>query len=147
MTRALMIRSSVRPVATIGIVSNQAGTCSGYSPAIPPSLGGSTLFVYTPSAAAAFRSQEMLPFFAEQGSTGWNATRFQTNLDSLFGTQLGATLASLVPANQSSLISIGVTTVGSPLIVSALPSSPKASCSTVGVTWMLVALTAMLFCF
>ena len=77
----------------VAIVSNAAGTCSGYSPAIPPTLGGSTLFVYTPSAAAAFRSQVMLPFFAEQGSSGWNATTFQTNLNSLFNTQLGASVA------------------------------------------------------
>jgi hypothetical protein len=130
----------------IGIVSNAAGACSGSSPAIPPSLGGSTLFVYTPSAAAAFRSQVMLPFFAEQGSTGWNATKFQTNLDNLFSTQLGATLTFLVPANQSSLVSIGVTTVDSPGIVSVPPSSPKSSCSAVGVTWLLVTLAAMLFC-
>jgi hypothetical protein len=96
----------------VAIVSNKKGTCSGYSPAIPPTLGGSTLFVYTPSAAAAFRSQVMLPFFAEQGSTGWNAATFQTNLDNLFNTQLGATLTFLVPANQSSLVSVDITTVG-----------------------------------
>ena len=96
----------------VAIVSNAAGACSGSSPAIPPSLGGSTLFVYTPSAAAAFRSQVMLPFFAEQGSTGWNAATFQTNLDNLFNTQLGATLSFLVPANQSSLVSVDITTVG-----------------------------------
>ena len=96
----------------VAIVSNKKGTCSGYSPAIPPTLGGSTLFVYTPSAAAAFRSQVMLPFFAEQGSTGWNAATFQTNLDNLFKTQLVATLSFLVPANQSSLVIVDITTVG-----------------------------------
>lgn len=111
----------------IGIVSNKQGTCTGYSPAIPPSLGGSTLFVYTPSAASAFRSQVMSPFFASQGATGWNATQFQSNISTLFNTQLGATLQSLVPANQSSLITIDVTTVGSIDVTPATPLTPSAS--------------------
>ena len=108
----------------IGIVSNKQGTCTGYSPAIPPSLGGSTLFVFTPSAASAFRSQVMSPFFAGQGASGWNATQFQSMIGTLFNTQLGATLASLVPANQSSLITIDVTTVGS---IDVAPVSPTAA--------------------
>jgi hypothetical protein len=96
----------------IAVISNKQGTCSGYSPAIPPNLGGSSLFVYTPSAASAFRSSVLTPFFANQGSSGWNATQFVTQVNNLFDTQLGATLTFLMPANQSSIISIGVTTVG-----------------------------------
>ncbi len=97
----------------IAIVSNAQGTCSGYSPAIPPSLGGSTLFVYTPSAAGAFRTQVMLPFFADQGASNWNSQFFGTNLDVLFTKQLTATLTYLIPANQSRLVSVGSTTIGS----------------------------------
>lgn len=101
----------------VAIVSNAGGTCTGYSPAIPPNLGGSSLFVYTPSAASAFRSTVMLPFFAKQGSSGWNATQFMSIVDRVFNDQLGATLTFLVPANQSNLISIEVTTVGGPNVM------------------------------
>jgi hypothetical protein len=97
----------------IAVVSNKNGTCQGFSPAIPPSLAGSTLFVYTPSAADAFRSQVMSPFFAKQGPTGWNSTLFSRNVGGLFDIQLGATLANLDPANKSSLVKVDVTTGGS----------------------------------
>jgi hypothetical protein len=99
----------------IAIVSNKQGSCAGYSPAIPPNVAGSSMFVYTPSAASAFRSTVMSRFFAAQGSASWSTTTFQTEVNKLFDIQLGATLTHLIPANQSSLISVGVTTFGSPV--------------------------------
>ncbi len=98
----------------VAIVSNKAGTCSGYSPALPPNIGGSSIFIYTPSAAKAFRTSVMTPFFAAQGAAGWNSVLFQTKANDLFDKQLGATLDNLAPANQASLIAIDVTTVGEP---------------------------------
>jgi hypothetical protein len=131
----------------IGVVSNKpTPKCTGFSPAIPPNLGGSSLFVYTPSAAAAFRSDVMLPFFASQGATGWNATQFQTGLDGLFNTQLGATLTLLSPANNASLIGINV--VGSTNVTENRQYFfPKAACSAVNVTWLLAALSALVVFF
>ena len=99
----------------IAIVSNKQGSCAGYSPAIPPNVAGSTLFVYTPSAASAFRSTVMSRFFAAQGAAGWSTTTFQSEVNKLFDIQLGATITHLIPANQTSLISVGVTTFGSPV--------------------------------
>jgi hypothetical protein len=113
----------------VAIVRNAKGTCTDYSPAIPPNLGGSSLFVYTPSAASAFRSVVMTPFFANEGSSGWNATRFMTIVNNVFNSQLGATLTFLIPANQSSLISIDVTTVGNPEVTVA-PSRSLSGAST-----------------
>lgn len=132
----------------IGVISNKpTPQCTGFSPAIPPNLGGSSLFVYTPSAAAAFRSDVMLPFFASQGDCGWNATQFKTGLDSLFNTQLGATLTLLSPANNASLISVSV--AGSPNVTAQHEFFfPKfAACSAVKVTWLLAALSALVVFF
>jgi hypothetical protein len=98
----------------VAIVSNKQGTCAGYSPAIPPNVGGSSIFVYTPSATTAFRNKVMSPFFAAQGAAGWNEAQFQSDIDKLFGTQLNATLTLLHPANKCSLIAIDVTTVAEP---------------------------------
>lgn len=106
-------------------LAEQAAAAAGAA-AIPPNLGGSSMFVYTPSAASAFRSTVMMPFFASQGGSGWNATTFLTNVDNLFNTQLTATLGLLIPANQSSIITIGVTTRGSPE-VTAIGGDNRAS--------------------
>ena len=116
----------------VAIVTNKHGSCSGYSPAIPPNVGGSSLFVYTPSAATAFRNKVMSPFFAAQGAAGWNEAQFQTKVGELFNTQLGATLAGLTPANQCSLISIDVTTVGLPSQASGASAAPFS------IVWLLV---------
>jgi hypothetical protein len=136
----------------VAVISNSGGNCSGYSPAIPPNLGGSSLFVYTPSAATAFRTNVMLPFFASQGGSGWNSSKFQTDVDSLFNTQLGATLAQLVPANQSSIISVGVKTADAASANTAQQNQPafffpKAASSTPAVTWLLVALVSFMLYF
>ena len=124
----------------VAIVTNKQGSCSGYSPAIPPNVGGSSLFVYTPSAVTAFRNKVMSPFFAAQGAAGWNEAQFQSKVGELFNTQLGATLAGLSPANQCSLISIDVTTVGQP---SQAPN-PKASASALSIVWPLLLCAAAL---
>ena len=109
----------------VAIVSNKQGTCSGHSPAIPPNVAGSSIFVYTPNAAEAFRNKVMSPFFAAQGAAGWNEAEFQSRISTLFNKkQLNSTLTLLHPANKCSLISIDATTVG------LAPQSPKASAST-----------------
>jgi hypothetical protein len=106
----------------IAIISNEhPGSCSGYSPAIPPNVAGSTVFVYTPSAASAFRSTVMSRFFAAQGAAGWSATTFLSEVNKLFDKQLAATLGNLIPANVSSLIKVDVTTVD------AVPAQPDSS--------------------
>ena len=128
----------------VAIVSNKNGTCAGFSPAIPPSLGGSTLFVYTPSAASAFRSQVMLPFFANQGPAGWNTTSFLSNMDNLFGVQLTATLTNLDPANKCSLVTVEVTTGGS-INVMAAPS--RASSGTAATRFTIKWMVALVYAF
>ncbi len=129
----------------VAIVTNKHGSCSGYSPAIPPNVGGSSLFVYTPSAATAFRNKVMSPFFAAQGAAGWNEAQFQTKVGELFNTQLGATLAGLTPANQCSLISIDVTTVGEPNRGESSDSSIRTGNIVAGVIGGLVYLGLMIF--
>ena len=154
----------------VAIVTNKAGTCTGYSPGIPPNIGGSTLFVYTPSAASAFRSTVLMPFFAARGAEGWNATLFQSGVTDMFNKQLGATLTNLSPANQASLITIDVTTSGQTPAPSSVPqcqqntpvASPKtppgddsgrplrsqssASVSSCAIVVLSIALSALLAC-
>jgi hypothetical protein len=94
----------------------------------------------------------MLPFFASQGGSGWNSSKFQTDVDSLFNTQLGATLAQLVPANQSSIISVGVKTADAASANTAQQNQPAfffptAASSTPAVTWLLVALVSFMLYF
>jgi hypothetical protein len=96
------------------VTNNPQSSCAGYSPAIPPNLAGSSLFVFTPNAAAAFRAKVMAPFFAAQGAPNWNEAQFLTGIGALFKTQLDATLERLSPANNCSLISVDVTTVEEP---------------------------------
>ena len=124
----------------IAIVSNKAGACPGYSPYIPPSISGSSVFVYTPSAASAFRSNALMLFFDAQGAAGWNAAQFQSGIATLFNTQIAATLANLASANKASLISIDVMTSTS------LPNSPVTSASVAACAsvWLYVTLSALL---
>jgi hypothetical protein len=95
----------------IAIVKNSQGSCRGYSPAIPPTLFGSQMFIYTPISAAEFRKQVLIPFFSSHSSS-LNTTAFETSIDQLFDTQLAATLSGLDPAKRCSLISVGITTKG-----------------------------------
>jgi hypothetical protein len=132
----------------IAIISNKRGSCSGYSPAVPPNVAGSTLFVYTPSAASAFRSTVMSRFFAAQGAVGWSATTFLSEVNKLFDAQLGATLANLIPANQSSLISVDVTTVDTvPAQPNPTPSPPSAMSNASTVTSSMIFLTFVFLAF
>jgi hypothetical protein len=117
------------------VTNNKQGTCAGHSPAIPPNVAGSSIFVYTPNAAEAFRNKVMSPFFAAQGAAGWNEAEFQSRISTLFNKkQLASTLTLLHPANKCSLISIDVTTVGQP---SQAPN-PKASASALSIVWPLL---------
>jgi hypothetical protein len=109
-----VIRLGALQGKAIAIVNNAFGTCSGYTPGIPPNIGGSSLFIYSPTAASAFRSTIMAPFFAAQGDAGWNTAQFVSEISKLFDTQLGATLTDLAPANSCSLINVDITTAGVP---------------------------------
>lgn len=98
----------------IAIVQNKFGTCAGYTPGIPANIGGSSVFIYSPAAASAFRSTIMAPFFEGQFAAGWNTEMFVSEITKLFTTQLTATLTNLVPANACSLINVDITTIGAP---------------------------------
>jgi hypothetical protein len=98
----------------VAIVKNARGECLGYSPRIMPYISGSSVFVYTPSMVDAFRTKVMSPFFASLAVPGWNAALFDTEIAALFGVQLGATLANLPAAKDSSLINVDITTSGQP---------------------------------
>jgi hypothetical protein len=98
----------------IAIIKNARGECLGYSPGIMPYISGSSVFVYTPSMVDAFRTKVMSPFFASLAVPGWNAALFDSEVAALFGVQLGATLANLGAAKDSSLINVDITTSGQP---------------------------------
>jgi hypothetical protein len=99
----------------IAVVSNAGPACSDRSPAIQPSLLGSSMFVYHPAAAGSFRQAVLTPFFAQvRKSTGnratLNTTEFLNSLNGLQGKQLGATLTLLAPPKDINLFSVAYTT-------------------------------------
>jgi hypothetical protein len=98
----------------VAIVKNARGACAGYSPRILPYISGSSVYVYTPSMADAFRAKILSPFFASFADPGWNSALFDSQIAALFGVQLGATLSYLPTANYSSLINVDITTSGQP---------------------------------
>jgi len=129
----------------IAIVSNKFGTCAGYSPLITPNVVGSSMFIYTPSAAAAFRSTILMLFFDAQGAPGWNAALFQSGINDLFKTQLDATVANLPSANKASLFNVDVTSSGAALLPnSPVSSASAASCAAILLTFSASALLALL---
>lgn len=98
----------------IGIVSNGGPSCTGYSPAVIPSSLGSSIFVYTPGSATAFRKNVLTPFFVGQQGSNLVADTFNNALGALQTTQLNATLTLLNPANNVSLLTVTVNTTGTP---------------------------------
>ncbi|GBF90270.1 hypothetical protein Rsub_02376 [Raphidocelis subcapitata] len=85
----------------IAVVESK-GECAGWSPAMPPSHGGSQAFVFHQKAAEDFRNQVVAPFFVNYAkSKGQNIdlATFQKNLQSLQAQHLAATLKYLEPAN------------------------------------------------
>jgi hypothetical protein len=108
----------------IAIIKNARGECLGYSPGIMPYISGSSVFIYTPSMVDAFRTKVMSPFFASLAGPGWNAALFDSEIAALFGVQLGATLANLGAAKDSSLINVDITTSGQPSKPSCQSDSP-----------------------
>jgi hypothetical protein len=77
------------------------------------------IFVYSPNAATAFRKNVLTDFFVKK-SSNLNAEAFNTQLNALLTTQLGATLTLLDPANKINLISVDVTTASNSASSAAL---------------------------
>jgi hypothetical protein len=75
--------------------------------------------VYSPNAATAFRKNVLTDFFVKK-SSNLNAEAFNTQLNALLTTQLGATLTLLDPANKINLISVDVTTASNSASSAAL---------------------------
>jgi len=100
----------------VAIVSSTSAndSCASYSPAIIPSLLGSSMFVYTPASAQAFRTQILTPFF------GTNIQGFAASLEALLSKQLNQTLYFLPPANSIDLFTVEFSSV-------AVAQSPPAS--------------------
>jgi hypothetical protein len=99
----------------IAIVSNAGPVCKGSSPAIEPNTFGSSVFVYTPNAAKAFRKIVLTEFFAKKNEAiSKNKDAFASAVDALLDKQLGATLVNLSPANAINLIAVNVATVAGP---------------------------------
>jgi hypothetical protein len=95
----------------IAIVNNSGPACGDSSPLISPSAGGSTLFVYHPTAVSAFRESVLVPFFAQKISNQVSSTSFLSQVNSLFTTQLTSTLTKLAPANAVDLFSVQIRSV------------------------------------
>lgn len=110
----LVVKLGTLSGAAVGIVTT-TGTCkdSGFSPAIRGNFMGSTIFVYHAEAVADFRRDVLTAFFAKQ-NPAVPAAGFFSNVTALLGTQLGATLAQLGPANAINRFTIAVATTGSP---------------------------------
>jgi len=108
----------------IAIMYNSGSGCDGYSPATPPNVLGSSLFVYHPTSAGAFRQTVLTPFFKKQNASIVEA-KIKDDMDKLFVTQLGATLTYLDPAKDCSLFKVDVDTSGEPEADVAVPTKPS----------------------
>jgi hypothetical protein len=102
----------------IGIISNGGPSCSGYSPAVKPNFGGSSIFIYHATAVDTFRKSILAPFFVSQQGSNFTSADFYNAVSALQNTQLSATLTLLSPANAVSLFSVTVNTTGSPITTS-----------------------------
>jgi len=101
----------------IAIVYNSGPGCTGYTPAFPPNVMGSSLFVYHPTSAGAFRNTVLTQFFKTQADSedlSFVEADFKKDSDNLFKAQLGATLTLLDPARDCSLFNVNVDTSGQP---------------------------------
>jgi len=106
----------------IAIMYNSGPACSGYSPAVSPNVMGSSLFVYHPTSAGAFRENVMTPFFKKQDAS-INEEKFSADENALFTTQLVSTLTLLDPAKDCSLFVANVDTSGQPQ--ADVPTNPS----------------------
>jgi hypothetical protein len=105
---SVKLGSLIGKAIAIVSTSNSRGRCSSLSVAVPPSHLGSSIFVYTPRAASAFRSQVLTPFFHDesQGRRSFNRASFTESMEQLTAAQLSETLKSLSPANSIDLFSV-----------------------------------------
>ncbi|KAI8469909.1 MAG: hypothetical protein J3K34DRAFT_422397 [Monoraphidium minutum] len=94
-------------------IVDSVGACPGMAPITLPSHGGSQVFVYHGKAVDDFRTGVLGPFFVnyakKQGKT-LDQAKFLTELKSLQGKHLGATLTNLAPANSLELFTVSITT-------------------------------------
>jgi hypothetical protein len=97
----------------IAIVTNKGPDCTDSSPAVEPNFFGSSVFVYSPNSADAFRKNVLAPFFAKKNAS-IDATAFYNKLKSLLDGQLGSTLVNLSPANAIDLVSVEITSSHTP---------------------------------
>jgi len=116
-------RSKVRYVVVQGPSDGHAVAiidgegCPGKSPALPPSHGGSQLFLYHAGAVDDFRKTVLTRFFVDyakkQGKT-LDATKFYNDLKSLQSKQLAAVLTLLAPANAVPIWSVKIRATPAP---------------------------------
>ncbi|GBF88187.1 hypothetical protein Rsub_00899 [Raphidocelis subcapitata] len=102
--------------------------CPGMSPALPPSHGGSQLFIYHAQAVDDFRKSVLTPFFVEYAGLlkkQLDQTKFYNELKSLQAQQLAAVLKYLAPANALPIWSVTIAADGSDT-----PSEPEPSRNT-----------------
>lgn len=96
----------------VAIIDTDGG-CPGKTPAVPPSHGGSQLFVYHAKAVDDFRKKVLSPFFVDYArgdKKTLDETAFYNALKSLQAKQLSAVLTYLAPANALPLWAVTVQT-------------------------------------
>ncbi|KIY94447.1 hypothetical protein MNEG_13516 [Monoraphidium neglectum] len=105
------------------------GACPGKTAAVPPSHGGSQLFIYHPKAVDDFRLKVLTPFFVSQATKQGKTIEgpaFYNALKSLQAKQLAAVLELLPPANALPVWAVTIKTqAGDPALTAPVNTRAK----------------------